>query len=84
MKIRRINPTEFKKLSNEFQTYINDNITGCVLCAVYHRDKLVYCNKFGWRDKENQIPIDFDDLFRIYSMTKPITCLAALILYEQG
>lgn len=84
MKIKQINPAAFKKLSLEFQTYIDDNITGCVLCAIYHRDKLVYCNKFGWKDKENQIPIAFDDIFRIYSMTKPITCLAALILHEQG
>ena len=84
MKIKQINPAAFKKLSLEFQTYIDDNITGSVLCAVYHRDKLVYCNKFGWKDKENQIPIAFDDIFRIYSMTKPITCLAALILHEQG
>ncbi len=84
MKIKQINPAVFKKLSLEFQSYIDDNKTGCVLCAIYHRDKLVYCNKFGWKDKENQIPIAFDDIFRIYSMTKPITCLAALILHEQG
>jgi len=84
MIIKQINPVAFKKLSHEFQSYIDDNKTGCVLCATYHRDKLVYCNKFGWKDKENQIPIAFDDIFRIYSMTKPITCLAALILHEQG
>ena len=84
MKIQEINPSAFNKLSNEFQTYIDNNITGCVVCAVYYQDKLVYCNKFGWKDKKNQIPIQFDDIFRIYSMTKPITCLATLILYEQG
>ncbi len=81
--MKQINPTVFKKLSLEFQTYIDENITGSVLCAIYHQGKLVYCNKFGWKDKENQIPIEFDDIFRLYSMTKPITCLAALILYEQ-
>ncbi|MFX1572278.1 MAG: serine hydrolase domain-containing protein [Promethearchaeota archaeon] len=84
MKIKKVNPVAFKKISDEFQRYIDDNITGCVLCAIYHQNKIVYCNKFGWKDKENQIPIAFDDIFRIYSMTKPITCLAALILYEQG
>ncbi len=84
MKIKQLNPTGFKKLSTEFQTYIEDNITGSVLCAIYHQGKLVYCNKFGWNDKENQIPIALGDIFRMYSMTKPITCLAALILHEQG
>ena len=66
MKIQEINPPAFNKLSYEFQTYIDDNITGCVVCAIYHQDKLAYCNKFGWKDKENQIPIQFDDIF-----TKP-------------
>jgi len=84
MNIKQINPAVFEKLSLEFQTYIDDTLTGSVLCAIYHQGKLVYCNKFGWNDKENQIPIEFDDIFRIYSMTKPITCLAALILHEQG
>ena len=84
MKIKQLNPEAFKKLSHEFQTYIDDNITGSVLCAIYHQGRLIYCNKFGWKDKKNQIPIAFDDIFRIYSMTKPITCLGALILYEQG
>jgi CubicO group peptidase (beta-lactamase class C family) len=84
MKIEKINPKAFKKLSGEFQKYIDRNVTGCVLCAVYHQDKLVYCNKFGWKDRENQIPIAFDNIFRMYSMTKPITCLAALILHEEG
>jgi CubicO group peptidase (beta-lactamase class C family) len=84
MKIKRLNPKFFKRLTSEFQKYIDDSKTGCILCAIYHQDALVYCNKFGWKDIENQIPIEFDDIFRIYSMTKPITCLAALILYEQG
>ena len=83
MKIELLNPIGFERLSHEFQSYIDDNKTGCILCAIYHQNKLVYCNKFGWKDKFNQIPIAFDDIFRIYSMTKPITCLAALILYEQ-
>ena len=84
MIIKQLNPEAFKILSHEFQTYIDNNVTGGVLCAVYYQDKLVYCNRFGWKDKENKIPIAFNDIFRIYSMTKPITCLAALILYEQG
>jgi CubicO group peptidase (beta-lactamase class C family) len=75
MNIKQINPAVFKKLSLEFQTYVDDGITGSVLCGIYHQGKLVYCNKFGWKDKENQIPIAFDDIFRIYSMTKPITPL---------
>jgi CubicO group peptidase (beta-lactamase class C family) len=84
MLIERISPDSFDELSKEFQKYIDEDITGSILCVVYHKDKIVYCNKFGWKDKKNRIPIAFDDIFRMYSMSKPITCLASLILYEQG
>ena len=83
MKLQVENPKSFETLTSEFQKYIDDNKTGGILCAVYQKGNLVYCNKFGWKDKENKIPIAFDDIFRIYSLTKTIKCLAALILLEQ-
>ncbi|MCG3254349.1 MAG: beta-lactamase family protein [Candidatus Heimdallarchaeota archaeon] len=83
MKIQVENPKSFDTLTSELHEYIDDNKTGGILCAVYHKGDLVYCNKFGWKDKENNIPMAFDDIFRIYSLTKPIICLAALILLEQ-
>ncbi len=79
----QISPDSFAELTKEFQKYIEEDITGSVLCTVYHKDRIIYCDKFGWKDKENEIPIAFDDIFRMYSMSKPITCSAALILYEE-
>lgn len=38
----------------------------------------------GWRDMETQVPIERDTIFRIASMTKPITSLAALMLVDEG
>ncbi len=38
----------------------------------------------GWRDIEAQLPVERDTLFRIASMTKPITSVAALMLVEEG
>lgn len=38
----------------------------------------------GWRDMETQVPIERDTIFRIVSMTKPITSLAALMLVDEG
>ena len=84
MRINQVKSEAFSKLTDKFQNFIDNNETGSILCAVYHEGRLVYCNKFGWRDKTNKIPIEFDDIFRIYSMTKPIICLAALILHEEG
>ncbi len=38
----------------------------------------------GWRDKEANLPVERDTIFRIASMTKPITSVAALMLVEEG
>ena len=84
MIFEQVNPDSFIELSKELQKYIDNNVTGSILCAVYHKDKIVYCDKFGWKDKKNKIPIELDDIFRMYSMSKPITCLASLILHEEG
>jgi CubicO group peptidase (beta-lactamase class C family) len=38
----------------------------------------------GLRDREQGLPVEADSLFRIYSMTKPVTSVAAMLLYEHG
>jgi CubicO group peptidase (beta-lactamase class C family) len=39
---------------------------------------------FGWRDIEGKLPVEHDTIFRIASMTKPITSVAALMLVDEG
>ncbi|MFQ5380108.1 MAG: serine hydrolase domain-containing protein [Dehalococcoidia bacterium] len=43
-----------------------------------------YFHSFGLRDRERQAPMRADTIFRIYSMTKPITSVALMQLFEQG
>ena len=38
----------------------------------------------GWRDIDSRLPIERDTIFRIASMTKPITSVAALMLVDEG
>jgi CubicO group peptidase (beta-lactamase class C family) len=38
----------------------------------------------GWRDRERQAPMTLDTIFRVASMTKPVTSVAALMLAEEG
>jgi len=56
---------------------------GCA-CTVMRRGEVVYRENFGYANIEKNIPIGPDTLYRIYSMTKVITCTAALMLYERG
>ena len=48
------------------------------------RGKIAYLKAFGMADREARKPMQTDNLFRICSMTKPITSVAAMILYEEG
>jgi len=53
--------------------------------ALIARDgKVVYDQLWGMADRERELPLREDALYRIYSMTKPITSVALLMLYEEG
>ena len=58
-------------------------LPGAVI-AIARRGKLVYFEAFGFRDKPAGVPMTTDTIFNIASMTKPMTAVAALQLYEQG
>ncbi len=54
------------------------------LTAVLRNGKVVHVSSSGKKSTLDDRPIEIDDLFRIYSMSKPITAVAAMQLYEQG
>ena len=47
-------------------------------------NKLVHYESVGYRDLEAEAPMTNDTIFRIYSMSKPVTGVALMILYEEG
>jgi CubicO group peptidase (beta-lactamase class C family) len=51
---------------------------------VYRRGKIVHSTVQGFADLERKAPVKDDTIFRIYSMTKPITSVAFMMLVEQG
>jgi CubicO group peptidase (beta-lactamase class C family) len=57
--------------------------SGCSL-QVMHQGNTIYKDYVGFANKEDEIAINEDTIFRIYSMTKVVTCTAALMLYERG
>ena len=58
-------------------------IPGAVLAIARH-GRLAYAEAFGWRDREAGAPMTADAIFRVASMTKPITSVAAMMLAEEG
>ena len=51
---------------------------------IYQNGEVIFSDTRGYADIEDQIPLNEDSLFRIYSMTKPITGAALMVLVEQG
>ncbi len=46
--------------------------------------QLAYAKSFGWQDRGKKIPMRNDSIFRLYSMTKPVVSVAAMMLVEEG
>src|SRR3981081_1992632 len=60
-----------------------ERIPGAVIAIARH-GKLVALDAYGWRDKAAGVAMTTDTIFNIASMTKPMTAVGALMLYEQG
>lgn len=58
-------------------------IAGCQV-VVARGGQVAHASTLGWADRERQAPVRADTVWRIFSMTKPITGVALLTLYEQG
>src|SRR5882762_4363128 len=58
-------------------------IPGAVL-TIARGGRVGYAEAFGWRDREAGAPMTADAVFRVASMTKPLTSVAAMMLAEEG
>ena len=58
-------------------------MAGIVILIARH-GKIIHLNAIGYRDIAKQRKLEADSIFRIYSMTKPITSVALMMLYEEG
>ena len=64
--------------------YLSPGRLPCAVTVVARRGQVVWQQAQGLADVERKVPAEMDTLFRIYSMTKPITSVALMQLYEQG
>ena len=66
------------------QRYIDAGRFPGTQLMVYRRGKIVHSTSQGFADLERKVPVKDDTIFRIYSMTKPITSVAFMMLVEEG
>jgi CubicO group peptidase (beta-lactamase class C family) len=72
------------RIAPAMQGYIDQGKLAGTLTLVARNGKIVYLNAQGMQDREAGIAMSEDTIFRIYSMSKPVTAVAAMTLWEQG
>jgi CubicO group peptidase (beta-lactamase class C family) len=73
-----------RRIDEHYARYVDDGRLSGWLLTVSRHGKLVHVARYGQRDAEAGLPVEPDTLWRIYSMTKPVTSVAAMMLYEEG
>ena len=74
---------EFSKVTHFMESLKDIGIPGADL-SIYLKGEEVFRHRTGFANLESQIPIAPDTLYSIYSMTKVVTCVSALRLFEEG
>ena len=72
------------RITGMTQRYVDEGKLAGIVTMVARNGKIVHFEAVGNKGVDDPRPLQKDDLFRIYSMTKPITAVAAMQLYEQG
>ena len=73
-----------ERIAPVMQSWVDNGEIPGALTMIARKGRLVHFEKFGMQDVASAKPIEFDTIFRIYSMTKPITSVAVMMLYEEG
>jgi CubicO group peptidase (beta-lactamase class C family) len=77
-------PARLERIKAHFDRYVQDRRLPGWLATVARGGELVWSDKGGYRDREKDLAVTDDTIWRIYSMTKPITSIAVMMLYEEG
>ena len=78
-----LSPTALAETGPTMQAAIDEGRTGGIVTLVARDGVVVHWEAHGWRVL-GEDPLERDDVFRIYSMTKPVTSVAAMMLVEEG
>lgn len=87
----RVDPAEvgfdarrLQRMDEHFAAYLSADLLTSWHVTICRDGKMAYCSGAGLADREQARPVSADTIWRIYSMSKPITAVAALMLWEEG
>lgn len=72
------------RLEAVVQRYVDDQAIAGAVTLIARRGRQAHIQAYGMADRDDGIPMRADTIFRIASMTKPVTSVAVLMLYEEG
>lgn len=78
------NPARLQRLENWMDRYVKESKFAGSSLLINRGGEEVYFHATGMRDLENKLPFERDTVVRIFSMTKPITSVAIMMLAEKG
>ena len=73
-----------ERIAPALQKYVDQRGYPGFTTLVSRRGQLVHAERIGWQDREADVPLAEDTIYRLYSMTKPIVCTALMTLFEEG
>ena len=73
-----------ERVTKVFQSYVDIGQLPGAVVLIARNSKLAYLRAFGYQDREKRVAMTPSSIFRIASMTKPITTTAAMMLVEEG
>lgn len=79
-----VSTERLEEIAPALQAYVDKGQLPGFLTVIARKGKIAHFEPLGMRDVENQKPVEPDTIFRIYSMSKPITSVAVMILYDEG
>jgi CubicO group peptidase (beta-lactamase class C family) len=79
-----LSSSRLARIGEHWQRYIDAGKLAGTLTLIARRGKVAYCEAQGHLETERRRPVAPDSVWRIYSMTKPITSVGLMMLYEQG
>jgi len=77
-----IDKTAKSRIDSVLKGFVDSGNVAGISALVFEKDKEVYFNAFGYADREANKPMDRNTIVQIYSMTKPLTGVALMTLYE--
>lgn len=81
---RIVNDAAKARIDATLKSFVDTSRVAGISALIYEKGEEVYFNAFGMADRENNKPMSRNTITRIFSMTKPVTGVALMQLYEKG